>query len=184
MLSDVLAMVKQLGIPSFFMTLSCADLRWNELPAIISKLKGKELSEEEIAEMTYFERCELLNSNPVLLARHFQYRVEVFYKEIVINGPLGKLKYHVIRIEFQFRGSPHSHCLLWIENMPVLSVETIEEYIAFLDSVISANIPTEPCKLKDLVERYQAFIDIQKLAGNIITKNVALDLANSLHTKQ
>ena len=27
MLSDVLAMVKQLGIPSFFLTLSCADLR-------------------------------------------------------------------------------------------------------------------------------------------------------------
>ena len=155
MLSDVLAMVKQLGTPSFFMTLSCADLRWNELIAIICKLKGIEISEEEIAEMTYFERCELLNSNPVLLARHFQYRVETFYKEIVMNGPLGKLKYHVIRIEFQFRGSPHSHCLLWIENMPVLSVETIEEYTAFLDSVISANIPTEPCKLKDLVERYQ-----------------------------
>ena len=54
------------------MTLSCSDLRWNELIAIICKLKEIELSEEEIAEMTYFERCELLDSNPVLLARHFQ----------------------------------------------------------------------------------------------------------------
>ena len=40
MLSDVLAMVKQLGIPSFFFTLSCADLQWDELMTIISKLKG------------------------------------------------------------------------------------------------------------------------------------------------
>ena len=27
---EVVAMVKQLGIPTWFMTLSCADLRWNE----------------------------------------------------------------------------------------------------------------------------------------------------------
>ena len=35
-LFEVLAMVKQLGLPTFFMTLSCADLRWNELISIIS----------------------------------------------------------------------------------------------------------------------------------------------------
>ena len=29
-LFEVLAMVKQLGLPTYFMTLSCADLRWNE----------------------------------------------------------------------------------------------------------------------------------------------------------
>ena len=34
-LFEVLAMAKQLGIPTFFMTLSCADLRWNELIGII-----------------------------------------------------------------------------------------------------------------------------------------------------
>ena len=56
------------------MTLSCADLRWNELVEIITKLQGQTLSEEEIENMNYFERTKILNSNPVLLARHFQYR--------------------------------------------------------------------------------------------------------------
>ena len=37
-LFDVLAMVKQLGAPTFFMTLSSADLKWNELVSIINKL--------------------------------------------------------------------------------------------------------------------------------------------------
>ena len=37
-LLDVLAMVKQLGAPTFFMTLSSADLKWNELVSIINKL--------------------------------------------------------------------------------------------------------------------------------------------------
>ena len=42
-LHEVLAMVKQLGLPTFFMTLSCADLRWNELMSIIFVLKGETL---------------------------------------------------------------------------------------------------------------------------------------------
>ena len=70
-LSDVLAMVKQLGIPSFFLTLSCAEIRWNEFPEIISKLNGKELSFEEISALSYFEKCELLNSNPVFTSKTF-----------------------------------------------------------------------------------------------------------------
>ena len=62
--------------------------------------------------MDFFERCTYLNMNPVLPARHFQYRVEVFFKVIVLNGPLGKVKYYAIRVEFQVRGSPdiHSFC--------------------------------------------------------------------------
>ena len=153
MLSDVLAMVKQLGIPSFFLTLSCADLRWDEFPEIISKLNGKDVSSEEISSMSYFEKCELLNSNPVLLARHFQYRVESFFKEIVLNGPLGKVIYYVIRVEFQTRGSPH--CLLWKKNMPTLSIETLAEYEKFVDSIVSANIPQENTELRDLVTKFQ-----------------------------
>ena len=96
LLFEVLAMVKQLGLPIFFLTLSCADLRCNELVSIISKLNGLNLSEEDIDALSYFYRCKILYSNPVLLARHFQYRVEVFFKEIVLDGPLGKVKYYVI----------------------------------------------------------------------------------------
>ena len=54
-------MVKQLGIPSFFLTLSCADLRCNELISIISKLNGLNISEEDIDQMSYHERCNTLN---------------------------------------------------------------------------------------------------------------------------
>ena len=91
-------MVKQLGLPTFFMTLSCADLRWNELISIISKLKGEDLSDDQINAMRYNDRCTYLNSNPVLLARHFQFRVEGFLKEIIVDGPLGKVIYYAIRV--------------------------------------------------------------------------------------
>ena len=84
-------MVKQLGTPTFFLTLSCADLRWNELISIIFKLNRVDISDEEVDEMSYHERCDILNKNPVLAARNFQYRVEMFLKIIVLDGPLGKL---------------------------------------------------------------------------------------------
>ena len=62
---EVLAMVKLLGPPTFFLTLSCADLRWNELISIISKLEGSVLSEDEIQDLPHQDRCKLLDKNPV-----------------------------------------------------------------------------------------------------------------------
>ena len=105
-------MVKQLGIPTYFLTLSCADLRWEELPYIINKLNKLGLNDEELKKLSYQERCNLLNNDPVLVARHFQYKVEVFFKDIILDGPLGKTKYYAIRIEFQERGSPHFHSVI------------------------------------------------------------------------
>ena len=127
-LHEVLAMVKQLGLPTFFFTLSCADLRWNELISKILKLEGSVLSEDEIQDLSYQNRCKLLNKNPVLVSRHFQLRVEMFFKEIILDGPLGKTKYYAIRVEFQVRGSPHIHSFFWIVNAPILSEKTIESY--------------------------------------------------------
>ena len=61
-LYDVLAMVKQLGIPTYFLILSCAELRWEELPYIINKLNNLGLSEKELKNLSYQERCNLLNN--------------------------------------------------------------------------------------------------------------------------
>ena len=68
---EVLAMIRQLGCPTFFMTLSCADLHWNDLIANIFKLKRQKMSDENINNLSYFQKCEILNENPVFVACHF-----------------------------------------------------------------------------------------------------------------
>ena len=83
-------MVKQLGLPMFLVTLSCTGLRWNKLIAI---LRGEALTDNIINEMDFFGQCSFLYLNPVLLARRFQYGVDVFFSVIVLNGPLTKVKY-------------------------------------------------------------------------------------------
>ena len=80
-LHEVLAIVKQLGLPTFSLTLSCADLRWNELISIMSKLEGSVLSEDEIQDLSYQDRCKLLNKNPVLVARYFSLDLRCFLKK-------------------------------------------------------------------------------------------------------
>ena len=53
-LYEVLAMVKQLGLPTFFMTLSCADLHWNELISIAAILNKERMKEADVYNMDFF----------------------------------------------------------------------------------------------------------------------------------
>ena len=85
-LDQVLAMTQQLGKPKLLLTLSCANLRWNKLISIIYKLNGVDTADR----MPYHERCDALNKIPVLVATHFQYTVEVFFKFMILDAPLGK----------------------------------------------------------------------------------------------
>ena len=115
-LCEVLSMVKQLGLQTFLMTLSCADLQWDELISIIASLQGEILTQEGRDHMDVFARCAYLSQNPVLLARHFQYRIEMFFEVIV---------------EFQVRGSPHVHSFLWVHDAPILNVDNTSTYVCF-----------------------------------------------------
>ena len=128
--------------------------------SIIPKLNGLNLPELDIEALSYFDRCKFLNSNPVLLARHFQYRVEVFFKEIVLDGrvgPLRKVKYYDIRVEFQFSGSPHVHSFVWIVNAPILTKDTKDQYKLFIDQIVKVYLPdpSETPELHNLVKTYE-----------------------------
>ena len=140
--SEVLAMVKQLGVPTFFLTLSSADLRWNELAEIIQKLNKADCN---ISNLSYHDRCSILSSKPVIVARHFQYRVEIFFKKFIIDGPLGKSKYYAIQVEFQIRGSPHT---------PKLSSENRDEYTPWFDGLIKAETDNSLFELVFQIHRH------------------------------
>ena len=81
----------------------------------------------------------MLNVNPVLVARHFQCKVEVFFKEIILDGPFGKTRYHAIRIKFQERFSPYVHLDIWIFN--TLNIQNESAYIEFIKKTINAYLP-------------------------------------------
>ena len=127
--------------------------------------------------LSYHGRCRLLNSNPILVARHLQYQVEAFFKEIVVGGPFRKIKKHVTDVKFQVCGSPHVHCFLWVVNAPVLPSHNKEEYVGFVDQTVHAFLHdrNENPELHDL-ESYFNFTDIEKHVENIKMKLLDLHL--------
>ena len=72
-LHEKLAMVRQLVIPTYILTFWRGNLRWDQLSHMINKFNNLNLTDEEIRNLTYQRGTKLLNNNPLLVARHFQY---------------------------------------------------------------------------------------------------------------
>ena len=108
---DVLAMVRQLGCPTWFISLSAADLHWPELIKLIAGERGRMLTDEDVKLLSWDEKCQILRENAVTAARQFNYRVDKFFSLFLksTSNPIGKVTEYFIRIEFQARGSPHAH---------------------------------------------------------------------------
>ena len=67
-----------------------------ELFQIILRTKGNNITTEEVEALSYHERCSMLNLNPVMVAKHFQYRVETFFRDVLLSNanPIGKIVYY------------------------------------------------------------------------------------------
>ena len=90
--------------------------------------------------MNYFEKCELLNNNPVLLARHFHHRAETFFQINLINTIKHQWKGYILCNKNRISGAWLTTCSQ-ILNPPKLSEETLGTYIEFIDNTIHANLP-------------------------------------------
>ena len=77
---DMIAIIAQLGLPTFFLTMSYDDL--NSFDAINALWKAKHGSEAEIdpENLSYAERKQLSDEHPVAAARHFSYTLRKFLK--------------------------------------------------------------------------------------------------------
>ena len=111
-----------------------ADLIWEELSYIINKSSDISLSDDKLKKSSYQERCNLLNKT-VLVVKHFQYRVAVFFEEIIPDGQLEKTKHYTRRLEFHERVSPHDHFFKWIYNNSNIQNETVN--IVFIEKIFS-----------------------------------------------
>ncbi|CAB4005683.1 ATP-dependent DNA helicase PIF1 [Paramuricea clavata] len=153
---DLFAMIRQLGPASLFCSFSSAETKWNHLLRILGKLVDhKDYSDEELDHLNWDEKCRLIQSDPVTCARHFDYQFNAFLKDFLMSeiAPLGKLKDWFYRVEYQQRGSPHIHMLIWLENAPVFGVDKDEDVVNFIDQIITCRKPDNDTELFDLVNR-------------------------------
>ena len=140
---EVFAMIRQLGLPTLFVSLSANDLHWPELIIALGKVVDSRDYTEAVESKTlsWETRSRLVQSDPVTCVRHFDHRVSQFIGTILKNpeSPLGVLKDYFYRVEFQQRGSPHIHMLAWIENSPKYNENTNAEVLDYIDQVSSCS---------------------------------------------
>ena len=200
---DLLAMIRQLGTPTWFFTLSAADLKWPDMIQTIAKQYGVYYTDDEVAALSFDEKSNWLKRNPVTAARQSDYTqaLEVSSKgnvvvlkvnnynpsvmlawqanmdiQFVLNAyacvmyvasyimktvffqyflkstakPLGEIADYAIRIEFQARGSPHAHCVIWVKDAPEYGVDHDSQVCDFIDQYVSCKLPNQDGKLREL----------------------------------
>ena len=96
-----------------------------------------------VMKMSIAQRSTYLSQNPITGVHMFQHRVESFFSQYLLNDahPLGHITDYVIKIEFQVRGSPHAHCLLWVKDAPNINQHSDDDVYRFIDKYITAIIP-------------------------------------------
>ena len=73
---DIFAMIRQLGIPTFFASFSSADFRWTEIAETIMDQQG---DNRKLENLSFEEQCKVLRSNPVTVTRMFDHRFQIFF---------------------------------------------------------------------------------------------------------
>ena len=90
----------------------------------------------------------------------FQYWAKFFFSHYSLSStnPVVKVKEYAIKIEFQECGSPHAHCLLWVDGAPCIDVDSDENVCSFIDTYISGMIPCgsdDTKHISKIVKQYQ-----------------------------
>ena len=119
---NLMALIRQKGCPTVFLTLSCAEYDWQELlKEIAETVYRRSFSWTEIEEMSVKKKNKLINENYVQSTLHFNKRFQKLFSLMQYDF-FGNEDdcYHVstyyFRVEFQQRGAPHIHSLLWLKN--------------------------------------------------------------------
>ncbi|XP_076901564.1 uncharacterized protein LOC143556009 [Bidens hawaiensis] len=114
---DALAICKVHGIPQYFITFTC-NVKWPEIERYMSQFPSLKPQD-----------------HPDVIARVFQIKVRSLILFLKEKKPFGEVAADLYTIEFQKRGLPHCHLLLWVT--PACKIRDESE----VDNYISAEIP-------------------------------------------
>ncbi|XP_075665627.1 uncharacterized protein LOC142635332 [Castanea sativa] len=114
---DAMAICRWAGYPNLFLTFTC-NPKWLEIISFLELIPGQKSKDR-----------------PDILARAFKVKLDALLQDIKKGQHFGKVVAVVYTIEFQKRGLPHAHILVFLHPDDKYSVPKD------IDSIISAEIP-------------------------------------------
>jgi hypothetical protein len=131
--TELLAMVGSLGLPAFFVTVSAADIQW---PDLHQHIPGS-------GEPGYSKSGGVIE-NPMICNRYTILKLQAAIEEIIKKDFGANESW--IKVEWQHRGSPHLHCLIWVK-------EVTDLYVDNNGDVVTVLAPENKTKLLDILNR-------------------------------
>ena len=147
--SEVLCMVREYGSPTLFLTLSCAEYESLEISRYLRKVNDVPDS---------YPIGKLCTEDPIPVSRKFSQKFHDFFQTVILKGRvLGQVTHYFYKKEYQARGAPHYHIILWVDGAPTVGKDEPEEVLRWIQERITCRIPDENSnpELHELVNKYQ-----------------------------
>ncbi|GFR18848.1 hypothetical protein TNCT_571281 [Trichonephila clavata] len=164
-LNKLLTQIRCLGSPTYFVTFSSKDLNWLDQRKALLLADGR--PDVDPNTLNIYETQQLIEKYPVILSRHFMIRVNTLMKYIKNDDEMfgWKVKDHWWRIEFQNRGSPHLHMVVWIEGHPEFNTEE-GKFLLNRNCCCKMPMEEEDPELHELVKKCQIHRHTQTCTKN------------------
>ena len=128
--SDVMAMIREFGSPALFLTLSCAEYQSADIERYLRKVN-------EVPESYPIGR--LCTEDSISVSQNFSQKFRDFFNTVLLQGQvLGEVSHYFWKKEYQSRGAPHYHILLWIKDAPVIGVHPEHKITEWIESKLLA----------------------------------------------
>ena len=134
---------------TLFLTLSCAEYDSLDISTYLRKVNDVSDS---------YPNGKLCTEDPVSVSRKLSQKFHDFFQTVILKGQvLGPVAHHFFKKEYQARGAPHYHILLWIEGAPVAGKDDDDVVLQWIQERITCRIPEEDSnpELHQLVTKYQ-----------------------------
>ncbi|XP_038709423.1 uncharacterized protein LOC120004225 isoform X1 [Tripterygium wilfordii] len=129
---DAMAICRTMGNPDLFITFTC-NVQWVEIQNALNLIPGQKIEDR-----------------PDIVSRVFHMKLDEFMSDIKKGHYFGKVVAAIYTVEFQKRGLPHVHVIVWLH--PNDKYPTAND----IDGIICAEIPdkeTEPA-LYSIVSKF------------------------------
>ena len=144
--SELKCMIGEWGSPTLFLTFSCAEYESPDITKYLRRVNDVSSS---------YNIGKLCTEDPISVSRKFSLKFHAFFRKVLLNGEvLGKVDHFYWKREYQARGAPHYHVLVWVR---VIGQDDPDKVLAWIEERITCHIPDKKCSpdLHRLVTRYQ-----------------------------
>ena len=121
-------MIREWGSSTFFLTFTCAEYDSADISQYLRTVNNVPQS---------YNIARLCTEDPISVSRQFSYKFHDIFNIVIMKwAVLGKVDHYYWK-EYQMRGAPHYHIVLWIRDSPVLGRNSPEKVLSFIQETIT-----------------------------------------------